>query len=591
MRRRCAMADDPRLAARASRDCSASPSFLVVGWLVSSLLARGVAALLQAVNFNDLARRSGFAGFVQQHGRAAGRRVVIAGMAKWFVRLITLVVAFDLLGLPAVSVVFQQLLLWLPNLIVALVVLVIGGLAAKALSQLVRGTTAEAGFNNPDVLAAVTKVAVWAFAIVVAVNQLGIATTLINTLLIGVVGALALASGPRLRPRRARPRGPDPRPARPQGRAHGAPARAHHRLPCGEPPARRRARHRATARATPAPPFEEDWIPRSGADRRRVRSSRWRIATGSRSHPELGDETRPARSTCVVAVRRASLGTADPGMLSWRSRRALVAASAQARRALTLLRGMPPALGLACLGVVRGWRWSRERLGLPPVSGRFRHLFRERRLKIAVCIKRVPDMELRFSIAADRKSLDQAGLKYDMSDFDGYALEVALQLVEKQGPGEVVLVCVGPDGVQETLRKGLAMGAARAVQLKADEVPVDGLAIARALAAELKDGGYDLILFGRMATDTASGTVGPMVAELLDLPCVTAISHLEIARRPGDGATRSRGRGGDRAVPAAGGAVDRRGHRAAAARDAQGDHGRQEEAARDQARRARRGAR
>jgi electron transfer flavoprotein beta subunit len=150
-------------------------------------------------------------------------------------------------------------------------------------------------------------------------------------------------------------------------------------------------------------------------------------------------------------------------------------------------------------------------------------------LKIAVCIKRVPDMEARFSIASDRKSLDQSGLKYEMGDFDGYALEVGLQLVEKQGPGEVVVLSVGPDGVQEMLRKALAMGAARAVQLKADDVPVDGLAIAQALAAELKEGSYDLILFGRMATDTASGTVGPMTAELLGLPCVTAISHLEIA--------------------------------------------------------------
>lgn len=150
-------------------------------------------------------------------------------------------------------------------------------------------------------------------------------------------------------------------------------------------------------------------------------------------------------------------------------------------------------------------------------------------MKIAVCLKRVPDMEARFSIAPDRKSLDQSGLKYEMGDFDGYALEVGLQLVEKQGPGEVVAVSIGPDGVQEMLRKALAMGAARAVQLKADQVPADGLAIARALAAELKEGGYDLILFGRMATDTASGTVGPMTAELLGLPCVTAISHLEIA--------------------------------------------------------------
>jgi electron transfer flavoprotein beta subunit len=150
-------------------------------------------------------------------------------------------------------------------------------------------------------------------------------------------------------------------------------------------------------------------------------------------------------------------------------------------------------------------------------------------LKVAVCIKRVPDMEMRFSIGGDRKSLDPSGLKYEMGDFDGYALEVGLQLVEKQGPGEVVVLSIGPDGVQETLRKGLAMGAARAVQLKADEVPFDGLAIAQALAAELKDGGYDLILFGRMATDSANGTVGPMTAELLGLPCVTAISQLEVS--------------------------------------------------------------
>jgi electron transfer flavoprotein beta subunit len=150
-------------------------------------------------------------------------------------------------------------------------------------------------------------------------------------------------------------------------------------------------------------------------------------------------------------------------------------------------------------------------------------------LKIAVCIKRVPDMEMRFAIAGDRKSLDQGGLKYEMGDFDGYALEVGLQLVEKRGTGEVIIISLGPDGVQETLRKGLAMGAARAVQLKAEEVPFDGLAIARALAAELKDGGYDLILFGRVATDTANGAVGPMTAEFLNIPCVTAISQLEIA--------------------------------------------------------------
>jgi electron transfer flavoprotein beta subunit len=150
-------------------------------------------------------------------------------------------------------------------------------------------------------------------------------------------------------------------------------------------------------------------------------------------------------------------------------------------------------------------------------------------VKIAVCIKRVPDTELRFSIAADGRSLDQAGLKYDISDFDGYAVEVGLRLVEKAGGGEVVAVCLGPDAAQESIRKAISMGADRGIHLRAETVPMDGLAIAHALAAALRDGGFDLILFGRMSTDSASGAVGPMTAQLLDLPCVSAISHLGVA--------------------------------------------------------------
>jgi hypothetical protein len=119
----------------------------------------------------------------------------LADLVKWFVRLIVLVTAFDALGLPAVSQVLQQLLLWLPNLVVALVILVIAGLAANALAGLVRGATAEAGLGNPELLATLARVAVWAFAIVIAVNQVGIATTVVNTLFMGLVGALALALG------------------------------------------------------------------------------------------------------------------------------------------------------------------------------------------------------------------------------------------------------------------------------------------------------------------------------------------------------------------------------------------------------------
>jgi hypothetical protein len=166
---------------------------LVIGWLVASLLQKAVSALLHAVKFNNLAERAGFAGFVQKMGVKTDASGFLSMVVEWFVKLIVLVVAFDALGLPAVSDVLRQLLLWLPNLVVGLVVLVIGGLLANAASSLVRGATAEAGFDNPDLLAKVASVAVWAFAIVIAVNQIGIAATLVNTLFMGVVGAVAVA--------------------------------------------------------------------------------------------------------------------------------------------------------------------------------------------------------------------------------------------------------------------------------------------------------------------------------------------------------------------------------------------------------------
>jgi electron transfer flavoprotein beta subunit len=150
-------------------------------------------------------------------------------------------------------------------------------------------------------------------------------------------------------------------------------------------------------------------------------------------------------------------------------------------------------------------------------------------MKIAVCIKRTPDSESRFRIGASASGIDETGLKFDMDDFAGYAVEVGLQLNEKQGPGETVVLAVGPDSVQETLRKAMSMGADRAVHLKSDAPIFDGLAVAKALAAELKSGAFDLVLFGKYAFDTSASVVGTATAELLGLPCVTAASKLEIA--------------------------------------------------------------
>ena len=163
-------------------------------------------------------------------------------------------------------------------------------------------------------------------------------------------------------------------------------------------------------------------------------------------------------------------------------------------------------------------------------------------MKIAVCMKRTPDSESRFKIAASGAAIDETGLKFDMDDFASYAVEAALQLNEKAGGGETVVYALGPDNVQESLRKAMSMGVDRAVHLKADSVPPDGIAVAKALAAELKDGGYDLILFGKHAFDSSAGVVGTATAELLGVPCITAASQLSVdggkgsARRELEGA-------------------------------------------------------
>jgi electron transfer flavoprotein beta subunit len=151
-------------------------------------------------------------------------------------------------------------------------------------------------------------------------------------------------------------------------------------------------------------------------------------------------------------------------------------------------------------------------------------------LKIVVCIKRVPDTEARIRPAADGTTIDPAGIKYVISPYDEFALETALRLKESKGSGEVIVVSLGPAAAAEQLRTALAMGADRAMHLKG-EASLDGLATARALAAEIGDIGADLVLLGMKAVDDDQQQVGPMLAELLDLPCITVATDLE----PADG--------------------------------------------------------
>ncbi|MDE2876168.1 MAG: electron transfer flavoprotein subunit beta/FixA family protein [Gemmatimonadota bacterium] len=151
-------------------------------------------------------------------------------------------------------------------------------------------------------------------------------------------------------------------------------------------------------------------------------------------------------------------------------------------------------------------------------------------MNITVCVKRVPDTETRIRIAEDGRDIVADGVKYVLSPYDEFAIEAALQLTEEAGTGEVTLLSFGPEATKESLRSGLALGADRAVLLKG-EPTVDGWATARVLASELAGGDAGLVLFGVKAVDDDQQQVGPMVAELLERPCATSVTAMEV----GDG--------------------------------------------------------
>lgn len=167
---------------------------LIVGWIISSVVARIVRTVLERVGADRLLAQHGD----RVYGPSAARFKVsdiAALVVKWLIRLVFLIAAANLLGLPQVSILLNQILLWLPNLIVAVIVL----LVAPILGRIVRGAVESGGggmgFSNAPLLGRIAEIAIIAFAVVIAVNQVGIAGNLINILFLGVVAALALAFG------------------------------------------------------------------------------------------------------------------------------------------------------------------------------------------------------------------------------------------------------------------------------------------------------------------------------------------------------------------------------------------------------------
>jgi electron transfer flavoprotein beta subunit len=150
-------------------------------------------------------------------------------------------------------------------------------------------------------------------------------------------------------------------------------------------------------------------------------------------------------------------------------------------------------------------------------------------LKIAVCVKSVPDTEAKINVAQDKQNIDLAGVRFIVSPYDELAVEEALKLKEKHG-GEAVVFSVGGDEVNDPIRDDvISRGLDNVVHLKDSEFQgLDALGTARVLAAAIKDGGFDLVLCGQQGVGTDNCQVPAMLAELLDWPQATLVVKFEV---------------------------------------------------------------
>ena len=149
-------------------------------------------------------------------------------------------------------------------------------------------------------------------------------------------------------------------------------------------------------------------------------------------------------------------------------------------------------------------------------------------MKIAVCVKQVPNTEARLRVSRDGKWLEEEDLPFVTNENDSYALEEGLKLAEKTG-GEVVVFSLGPERVKDALLKALAVGAARAVHL-ADPAFLggDALATGRALATAIQREPFDLVLTGSQSDDLRFGATGSIVAGHLGWPHVWLVMGVEL---------------------------------------------------------------
>ncbi|MFA6094475.1 MAG: hypothetical protein WC757_01140 [Candidatus Paceibacterota bacterium] len=169
---------------------------ILIGWVVAIFVGSAIARLVAVIKLDDVLRRANLEKVLARGGFRLNSSAFIGGVVKWFIIIAFLIAAVDVLGLSQVKGILTQLVVgFLPQVIIAAIILVAGAVFADIVSRLITGSATAAGVKSARFIGTVSRWTIWIFAILMALVQLGIATSLIQTLFTGVVVAVALAFG------------------------------------------------------------------------------------------------------------------------------------------------------------------------------------------------------------------------------------------------------------------------------------------------------------------------------------------------------------------------------------------------------------
>lgn len=166
----------------------------VIGWFIGVWVGWAVAQVIRGIKVDHALRSAGVEAAVNRAGYKLDSGMFLGTLVKWFVIVVFLVAALQVLGLSQVNMFMQYVLAYLPHVIAAALIILVAALVAEALEGVVRGSARAAGVRSANFAGAVVRWSVWVFAILAALDQLGV-TPFIQTLFTGIVVAIALAVG------------------------------------------------------------------------------------------------------------------------------------------------------------------------------------------------------------------------------------------------------------------------------------------------------------------------------------------------------------------------------------------------------------